>query len=524
MKLALLWFKRDLRLYDHAALAAAVEFCRQNDCPLVGVYSFEHEYWQLPDTSQRQWAFIRECLLQLDQQWRQLGAGELIGVSAELSALLPTWQQQGFDITLFSHEETGNGWTYARDKRVHKCCRQLGITWHEFAQFGVRRPHRNRDDWAEHWQQCMVQPCHPQPASLPAYQQAMTLHGSQPISALSDTACPELWSCPARQSGGRAQALALWHSFIDQRGRFYRSQISSPLTAEQACSRLSPYLALGCISVRELLQATRQQRQKSSDGYFKRSLAAFESRLWWHCHFIQKLEDQPDMEWQALHPAYRQLRSEINSDWQQAWQLGQTGWPLVDACMRYLHHHGWLNFRMRAMLMSIISYPLWQPWQPAAQFLAAQFVDYEPGIHYPQVQMQAGTTGINIPRMYNPTLQAQKLDPKGEFIRRWLPELTPVPSSWIHQPWHMPLSKQQQLDVIIGKDYPAPLVNFEQAVRQARQTLSALRDNHFIATAKRIGHKHGSRKRPSRANKSTSTSTSKPASSAGSTRQLSLFE
>ena len=495
MRIALLWLKRDLRLFDHQPLQQALDYCRLHSCPLVGLYVLEQEYWQQADTSQRQWAFIYEGLLALDKHWQQLGGAGLCFINSCIAAQLEQWQQAGYQLALFSHKETGNLWTYQRDKKVEKKCRQLGINWHQTTQFGVLRPNPNRDQWADHWQSFMEQPLIPEPVNLKANRNPRLLPGCQPIQRLPAQVCMDPWPCPARQPGGRMQALKLWQSFIAGRGRFYRSSISSPLTAERACSRLSPYLALGCISVRELLQATRQQRQQNNDRVFKRSLSAFESRLWWHCHFIQKLEDQPDMEWQALHPAYRQLRGEINSDWQQAWQQGRTGWPLVDACMRYLHHHGWLNFRMRAMLMSIISYPLWQPWQPAAQFLAAQFVDYEPGIHYPQVQMQAGTTGINIPRIYNPTLQAQKLDPQGSFIRRWLPELRCVGNTWIHQPWLMPDRQQRQSGVTLGQHYPEPLVDFTQASRQAKAQIALLRDDTFIATACDIGLKHGSRKR-----------------------------
>ncbi len=517
MHVAVVWFKRDLRLVDHQPLQQALDYCRRHDCPLVGLYALEHDYWQLPDTSQRQWAFIYESLQALNQHWQQLGGAGLCFISTDLAEQLEKWQQASYQVALFSHQETGNFWTYQRDINVEKKCLQLGIRWQQSPQFGVLRPNPDRDQWAEHWQAFMQQAVISAPKHLQANASTCLLPGSHPMSDLPIDVRPshvshDHWPCPGRQSGGREQALALWQSFIDQRGRFYRSSISSPLTAEHACSRLSPHLALGTISVHELVQAVWQQRQECADRYFKRSLAAFESRLWWHCHFIQKLEDQPDMEWQPLHPAYRQLRSDINSDWQQAWQQGRTGWPLVDACMRYLHHHGWLNFRMRAMLMSIISYPLWQPWQPAAQFLAAQFVDYEPGIHYPQVQMQAGTTGINIPRIYNPTLQAQKLDPQGDFIRRWLPELRSVSNAWIHQPWLMPASQQRQCGVILGQHYPEPLVDFAKASRRAKAHITQLRDAEFMATARYIGHKHGSRKRSRRAHKKTANS-----------QQLSLF-
>ena len=202
------------------------------------------------------------------------------------------------------------------------------------------------------------------------------------------------------------------------------------------------------------------------------------------------------MEQRCLHPAYIGLRESNEQHWQ-AWKTAQTGWPFVDACMRYLIHHGWINFRMRAMLMSIASYPLWLPWQQPAYRLAQLFTDYEPGIHYPQVQMQSGTTGINIPRIYNPTKQAQKQDPHGEFTKRWVPELAHVPTEWLFAPWLLTPQLQKRYGVIIGKDYPAPPVDFDSAVRQAKQAISDIRRGNFRQTARVIGQKHGSRKRSS---------------------------
>ena len=183
--------------------------------------------------------------------------------------------------------------------------------------------------------------------------------------------------------------------------------------------------------------------------------------------------------------------------------------------MRYLQHHGWINFRMRAMLVSIASYTLWLPWQTTAPVLARLFVDYEPGIHYPQVQMQSGTTGINIPRMYNPTLQAQKQDPHGHFIRKWIPELKYVPNSWIHQPWLMPDALKAQYQ---SQDYAMPPVDFSQASRQAKQAIKTVRQSDFYSHAEKIGQKHGSRKRTS-TRKSSRTNNKKAAE----TQQLSLF-
>lgn len=303
--------------------------------------------------------------------------------------------------------------------------------------------------------------------------------------------------CPLRQRGGRSRGLALLESFLAERGHAYQRELSSPNTAFRSCSRLSPHLAWGSLSLREVVRAGR-----AAQALPRRSRRAFDERLHWHCHFIQKLESQPDLEFRELHPLTSGLR-DGEADWLAlpqaerlaAWSEGRTGLPLVDACMRALAATGWLNFRMRAMVMAVASYHLWLPWRASGLVLARRFVDYEPGIHWSQCQMQSGTTGINTVRIYNPIKQGLDHDPEGVFIRRWLPELAPLPAVFLHQPWLLDPEQQQQLGWRLGHDYPAPLVEPEQAARQARERIYARRQElGFSAMADAIQQRHGSRR------------------------------
>jgi deoxyribodipyrimidine photo-lyase len=260
------------------------------------------------------------------------------------------------------------------------------------------------------------------------------------------------------------------------------------------------------VSIREVYQATAAriaQLKAMPDREAKdwaKSLGSFAKRLHWHCHFIQKLEDQPDIEYRNLSRACDGLRDErADEALLDAWRFGQTGYPMVDACMRALAAGGWINFRMRAMLMSFASYHLWQHWREPALHLARLFLDFEPGIHFSQVQMQSGTTGINAVRIYSPVKQVRDHDPQGAFIRRWCPELELVPADYLPRPETMPVHIQHAAGCVIGRDYPAPIVDNGKAWFRARQRMGALRARaESRSEARSIQRRHGSRKRPER--------------------------
>jgi len=221
------------------------------------------------------------------------------------------------------------------------------------------------------------------------------------------------------------------------------------------------------------------------------SLSSFQARLHWRDHFTQKLEDQPAIEFRNFHPAYDGLRpTEPDAVRLAAWCKGETGLPFVDACMRSLNATGWMNFRMRAMLMAVASYHLWLDWRAPGEHLARLFTDYEPGIHWPQVQMQSGTTGINTVRIYNPVKQGHDQDPDGAFVRRWVPELRDVPDAFIHEPWQW-----EQAGSVLDRVYPAPIVDHLAAAKSARQQVWSVRGQaDFRSAAQAIQDRHGSRK------------------------------
>lgn len=477
----IVWFKRDLRIEDNTALVNALE-CKQ----VLPLYIIEPELWKQPDTSYRQYIFLLESLDELDQSLRSIGQNLVIKVGNAVEILQDLSLRHNIK-SLWSHQETWNGWTYARDRAVRQWSKQASIPWHQPTQHGVIRRLKDRDSWAGAWYQMMKRPILNAPDQLYSI-----IESSDPVPAPSELGLYDD-GCLFPQKGGRSEGLKALRSFLYQRGEYYTKEMSSPVTAFNSCSRISPHLAFGTLSMQEVFQACEARNTEliymtnGTKGKWPSAIRSFSGRLRWHCHFMQKLEDEPEIEFQNMHPAYNGLReNDFNADYFEAWKEGKTGYPMIDACMRALTATGWLNFRMRAMLMSFASYHLWLHWRQPALHLAQLFIDYEPGIHYSQVQMQSGTTGINSIRIYNPIKQGMDHDPTGIFIRQWIPELADMDQQFIHTPWQMPS---------MMNGYPQPIIDEKTARQFAAAKLYGLRKEiKHKQIADTIVNKHGSRK------------------------------
>ncbi|NKX44685.1 FAD-binding domain-containing protein [Roseicyclus persicicus] len=478
----LVWFKRDLRVQDNPALALAAA----RGGRVLPVFIVEPEAWAQPDASARQWRFVAESLGALRADLGRLGAPLVVRVGAAREVLGALLAETGIR-EVVSVEETGNGWSYARDRAVGAWLGAEGVVWTELPQWGVVRRLKGRDGWAARRERAMRAEMIPAPEALRGFD-------------LDPGAIPDARDlrlpfdpCPGRQKGGRAEAEALLASFLATRGQDYRRAMSSPLEGAEACSRLSPHLAWGTLSPRAAAQAAaeRKRQAKGTRVGWSGAMQSFEARLAWRDHFMQKLEDEPALEHRCLHSAYEGLRPATpDAARLAAWEKGETGLPFVDACMRSLIATGWLNFRMRAMLVSVASYHLWLDWRATGPHLARMFTDYEPGIHWPQMQMQSGTTGMNTVRLYNPVKQGRDQDPTGAFTRQWCPELREVPDAHLQEPW-----RWDGAGAVIGRRYPAPVVDVAAAARAARDAVWGVRrGDAFRAEAGRIVEKHASRK------------------------------
>lgn len=478
----LYWFKRDLRVFDNRALSLAAA-----RGPVLPIYIFEPDMWECPDASERHLNFIKQSLAELHSTLACLGQPLVIRLGHVLDVLQDLYQTYPIQ-SLWSNQETGNTWSYERDKRVAAWCRNHSIQWHDIQNHGVVRALKSRNGWAGQWDKFMAEPLTRPPSLAPIIDAPFWLPSSQDLNVVPD-------GCLNAQKGGRLAGQERLASFLDHRGRTYRSAMSSPLNGAAACSRLSPHLAWGTFSLREVTQATWSAQRQHRSSSWKASLKSFNSRLHWHCHFIQKLEDDPRIEWETMHPAYQGLRP-MHADpiKLSAWENGETGLPFVDACMRSLRATGWLNFRMRAMVTAVASYHLWLDWKATGHVLARYFTDYEPGIHWSQVQMQSGTTGINTIRIYNPIKQGYDQDPSGAFTRKWVPELSLIDDLYLQEPWKAP-----NAGAVLGKSYPMPIVDVAQAAREAKDRIWAVRQTKgFRDGAAKVLFKHASRKHTSK--------------------------
>ena len=479
-EIVVVWFKRDLRLEDNEAIYNALNTGKR----ILFLYVFEKMLLNDLHYSERHWNFIKQSIQDVNQDLKKLNTKVLV-VTSDIFAVFNQLLDR-FKIThVFSHQETGLLITFNRDKEFKRYCRNNEIVWKENINNGVLRGLLNRDDWVEKWEAYMLQPQYRFKANTNCFISLEELNTVERYFNITDI---DVIDNTIFQKGGTKMGWRYADSFFESRHESYMHHISKPYNSRKSCSRLSPSIAWGNISIRQVFQKTHQIKETVKD---KRQLGAFLSRIRWQAHFIQKFEMECTMENASINKGYHKLKKSISDIYVAAWKKGETGFPLVDASMKCLNETGYLNFRMRAMLVSFFTHILWQPWQAATHHLSQMFLDFEPGIHFPQLQMQAGVTGVNELRIYNPIKNSIQHDEDARFIIKWLPQLANLPKRFIHEPYLMTLLDQQFNDFVLGKDYPNPIVDIKANRKKASDILWNMKKNHLVKQESlRIIRKH----------------------------------
>ncbi len=474
------WVKRDARLYDNEALFAAVA----SGAEVIPLYVEEPLVYNGPDWSELHTHVYHDALTSLSKNLNHHGSalfirtGDIIAVLEQLLLELPF-------IAVFAHEEIGLNHTYVRDKMVITWCKDKNIELHEFSTNGVIRRLATRDTRQKKFMAAMSLPALPIPTNLQISQHSLSLAGAftSKDPYLPGSEIPRVTEKVAHET---------LQNFLQTRAIGYSGGVSSMLMAPTACSRLSVHLAWGTISLRTVFHSTERRlldlKNDPTATQWRRSLRAFTSRLFWHSHFVQRLEDDVEMEYLPLNQAFMNMLPVVTGDEAQrrllTWRTGTTGFPAIDAAIRYYLKTGWLNFRSRAMITSFAVHGLRLPWQTMVYELAKMMADYVPGIHVSQVQMQTGITGINTIRVYSPLKQQIDHDPECIFIKKYIPELREFSSAEI-----------ARFETTNLGSYPSPIINLKTESKIMKDALYSIKKSE-IARMESGGvySKHGSRK------------------------------
>lgn len=491
---------RDFRLADNAALTEAAKHSL-----LLPLLVLEPSMLCAEDASMFHLSAQLNAAVALQKSLRICGSDLFIAVAEIPDIITRLHTEIGFS-AIYRHQETGNALSFARDRALADWCQFNKVAYIEETQNGVLRGPHKRVDRAKILAQRLLQtePLEA-PSRLPHYPTTNALQnaGLMTTDVLTVSSLPkslekvhrsERFDAETLQPVNEQAAHRDMHEFLHQRGQHYSSDdLSSNLKFTKG-SRLSVHLAWGTLTLRQVFHARNRRMlelgnaRDASSTRWRNSLNAFQSRLFWHDHFVQRFESASFMEFKALNPAYEGLQYTDDGTNLQRWISAETGLPLVDACLRCVQANGFLNFRMRAMLVSVACYGLGIHWRDVQYPLARWFHDYEPGIHFSQVQMQAGVVGINTIRVYNPQKQLLEQDSNCDFTKRWLPELADFTAEEIAQYPTRPLGR-----------YPASPADFEANTKVMKDRIFDIRKSlEGRRASAEILQKYGSRTSPLR--------------------------
>ena len=460
---ALVWFRRDLRDFDHAALAAALEAASPVHCAFV----FDTEILDRLDARDARVTFIWESVGELAHALESRGGG-LHVLHGRARDEIPRLARALGVAAVYVNRDYEPA-AIERDERVAEVLEADGIAMRTFkdqvlfeshevtttqgAVYSVFTPYKRA--WLRKLAPQVVQPREPpQPGTLaPANRTIPTLEAmgfersSPPVAA------------------GMSGGAHAWESFRP-RLRDYAALRDFP--AAQGTSGLSVHLRFGTVSIRELARAAMRSESAGAQTWL--------SELAWRDFYFAILATRPDVVDGAFQPRFNALRWEDDERAWQAWRTGRTGYPLVDAAMRELEARGTMHNRLRMVSASFLVKDLGIDWRRGERHFASRLIDYDLAANNGGWQWCASTGCDAQPwfRIFNPVTQSRRFDPQGEYIRRWVPELARVAGRDVHAPWEMPPLVQQEAGCVIGRDYPAPIVNHDEARRRTLARYAAI--------------------------------------------------
>jgi deoxyribodipyrimidine photo-lyase len=453
MKTALWWIRRDLRLSDNQALAAALGQAEQ----VLPVFVIDPELLSSPYVGEKRLGFLYDGLRALEDDLHERGSQLVLRRGDPIQVLTELCREAGVE-AIFAEVDYS---PYAR-RRDQRAARVLpihftgGLTVHppdaivkaDGAPYTVFTPFSKA--WlARAW------PGEP----LPAPSRIPTPCGIQGEGIPADPRLPE--RIPFR--AGEREAQRRLAAFTEKTISLYRENRNRMDLA--GTSGLSPYLRFGMLSARQAVSAARQAEAQAADGGSRRSAEAWLNELIWREFYIAILYHFPYARQTAFRPALRDIPWVNDPEDFAAWAQGCTGYPIVDAAMRQLLDTGWMHNRARMISASFLTKDLLVDWRWGERRFMQHLIDGDPAANNGGWQWTAGTGTDAAPyfRVFNPVLQGLKFDPDGAYIRKFVPELANAPGEFIHTPWKMPLDLQKQVGCLIGRDYPAPIVDHRLA-------------------------------------------------------------
>ena len=459
---ALVWFRRDLRAYDHAALYHALKDSSAVHC----VFVFDTEILDaLPSRVDRRVEFIRESLVELRATLEQMGGG-LIVRHARARDEIPRLAEELRIQAVYTNQDY-EPVALERDRTVQRTLLEQGVLLHTFKDqvifekdeiltregrpFGVFTPYKNT--WLERLDDFYVK-AYP----VDKYTDALARHSDDKMPDLDDLGFRHSnlkdLRLPTGTSGGKT-----WLRDFASRIDHYEERRDYP--AVKGPSYLSVHLRFGTISIRELASLARSQGGRGAGTWL--------SELVWRDFYFMILHHHPHVVTHAFHPELDHIPYPNREDLFAAWCEARTGYPLVDAAMRQINQSGYMHNRLRMVTASFLVKDLHVDWRWGERYFARQLNDYDLAANNGGWQWAASTGCDAQPyfRIFNPVTQSERFDADGKFIKLYLPELAAVPTRHIHAPWLMSAAEQRACGITIGRDYPAPVVDHAQARKVA---------------------------------------------------------